>query len=222
MADVKLSPSMMCADFAHLADNLAEMEAAGVDLLHMDIMDGHFVPNLTFGAVILQHLRPLTKLPMDAHLMVEEPDWLIPDMAEAGADMICVHAEARRPLQRTLTLIKDAGKKVGLALNPATPIESIYYVLDDLDYILIMSVNPGFAGQDFIPSAKEKTRNLSALLKKEKRDIEIHMDGSIRPYNLPELVQAGARGFVLGSGLFGAYDSLAEGVKVFREAAKDA
>jgi ribulose-phosphate 3-epimerase len=216
---IKLASSMMCADFRRLEENVKEMEAAGADFLHFDIMDGHFVPNLTFGALVLEQLRPVTKLPFDAHLMVEEPDWMVPEMVKAGADMVSVHVEAPVHLQRSLAVIRGLGVKAGAALNPATPLESLKYVLEDLDYILIMSVNPGFAGQDFVPSAVRKVKDLAEMIGREGREIEIHMDGSIRPHNLPELIAAGAANFILGSGLFGVYPSLKEGMKAFREAA---
>ena len=215
---IKLAPSMMCADFLRLGDQLQEMEAAGVDLLHFDIMDGHFVPNITLGTLVLEQLRPATKLVFDAHLMVEEPTWLVPEIIKAGADMVSVHVEACTHLQRTLGLIRSLGAKAGVALNPATPLESIKYVLDDIDYVLIMSVNPGYAGQSFVPAARQKACDLKEMLFHTNRNIEIQMDGSIRPSNLPELVAAGASNFVLGSGFFGKYPTMQEGVAAFRGA----
>nr|NIM07317.1 ribulose-phosphate 3-epimerase [Armatimonadota bacterium]NIM24858.1 ribulose-phosphate 3-epimerase [Armatimonadota bacterium]NIM68748.1 ribulose-phosphate 3-epimerase [Armatimonadota bacterium]NIM76041.1 ribulose-phosphate 3-epimerase [Armatimonadota bacterium]NIN06945.1 ribulose-phosphate 3-epimerase [Armatimonadota bacterium] len=190
----------------------------GADLLHFDIMDGHFVPNLTFGAFLLEQVRPLTKMPFEAHLMVNETSWMIPDMIKAGADMVTVHVEACGHLQRTLAQIRSLGAKPGVALNPATPLDTVRYVLDDIDNVLVMSVNPGFAGQDFVPAAKEKTRDLAEMIRSQGRKIEIMMDGSIRPHNLPELVEAGATTFILGSGLFSNYPSLKAGFQAFRQA----
>jgi ribulose-phosphate 3-epimerase len=215
---IKLAPSILCADFARLGEQFQELEAAGADILHFDIMDNHFVPNLTFGPPLMEKLRPVTKLPFDAHLMVEEPKEIIDDSVKAGANMVCVQAEACRHLQRTLAHIRSLGARVGVALNPATPIEDIHYVLDDVDYILLMSVNPGFAGQKFIPSALNKLYDLAELLRCEEREIEIHMDGNVVPENIGELAEAGASTFVIGSGLF-AFPSLKEGLETYRKAA---
>jgi len=210
---------MICADFSRLGEQAKELEAAGADFLHFDIMDGHFVPNLTFGHLILQHLRPAVSLPFEAHLMVEEPGDIIARMVQAGANMISVHAEACRHLQRTLAQIRSLGAKAGVALNPSTPLDALLYVLEDLDFILLMSVNPGFAGQKFIPSAKQKAADLSVLLRAEAREIEIQMDGNIVPANIAELAQAGVHSFAIGSGLFEGHASLAEGLKAYRQAA---
>ena len=216
---IKLAPSMICADFSRLGEQAKALEAAGADFLHFDIMDGHFVPNLTFGHLILQHLRPAVSLPFEAHLMVEEPGDIIARMVQAGANMISVHAEACRHLQRTLAQIRSLGVKTGVALNPSTPLDALQYVLEDLDFILLMSVNPGFAGQKFIPSAKQKAADLSELLRSQNKAIEIQMDGNIVPENIAELAQAGVHSFAIGSGLFEGPASLAEGLKAYRQAA---
>lgn len=216
---IRFAPSMLCADFRRLGEQARELAAAGAEVLHFDIMDGHFVPNLTFGPLLLRHLRQEVSLDFDAHLMVETPDDLIEECAQAGATMISIHAESKCHLQRTLSVIRDLGVRAGVALNPSTSLDVVRYVLDDIDYILIMSVNPGFAGQRFIPSALQKTQELSAMLKSEGRSIEIEMDGNVTPDNLAELAQAGVRLFVIGSGLFQSYPSLTEGLAAYRRAA---
>ncbi len=216
---IKLAPSMLCADFMRLGDQVKELEAAGADVLHFDIMDGHFVPNLTFGAVLLEKLRPLTTLPFDAHLMVEEPQEMLEQFVKAGANLISVHAEAGRHLQRALAQIRSLGAKAGVALNPATPLETLRYALDDIDYVLVMSVNPGFAGQEFIPSATGKVKDLAEMIHRAGREIEIHIDGGIRPDNIAQPAAAGARTFIIGSGLFSGFASLTEGLAAYRQAA---
>jgi ribulose-phosphate 3-epimerase len=210
---------MLCADFRRLGEQARELAAAGAEVLHFDIMDGHFVPNLTFGPLLLRQLRQEVDLDFDAHLMVERPDDLIEECVESGATMISVHAESRCHLQRSLSFIRSLGVRAGVALDPATSLDAVRYVLDDLDYILVMSVNPGFAGQHFVLSALQKAKDLSALLHAEGRDIEIEMDGNVTPDNLAELTQAGASLFVIGTGLFQGYASLAEGLAAYRHAA---
>jgi ribulose-phosphate 3-epimerase len=210
----------MCADLCRLGEHVAELEAGGADLLHFDIMDGHFVPNLTFGPLLVRAVKARAKIPVDAHLMVREPDWLLEEFAEAGADYISVHAEAVTHLQRSLAKIRDLGARPGVALNPASSPDRIDYVLEDVDFVLIMSVNPGFAGQSFIPSAKRKIEELHAMILDRRPEVEIWVDGSIREGNIGLLARAGAKGFILGTGLFESGRPLAETLKAFREAAE--
>lgn len=198
---MKIAPSILSADFAHLADELCSVEEA--DWIHIDVMDGHFVPNITMGPLVVQALRPLTDKPLDVHLMITDPDRYIPVFAESGADWITVHVEAAVHLQRTLALIRSYGKKAGVALNPATPLCGLEYVLDDLDLILLMTVNPGFGGQAFLPAVVEKIRTLRELLERRGYGhIEIEVDGGIDDETAPLVREAGATVAVSGSYIF--------------------
>jgi ribulose-phosphate 3-epimerase len=199
---IQIAPSILSADFSRLADEIQAVEAAGADIIHLDIMDGHFVPNITFGPPVVAKLRGTTRLPFDAHLMIENPDDYIPAFADAGADMISVHVEECIHLQRSLGLIREQGAMAGAVLNPATPIETLEYVLDDLDYILLMSVNPGFGGQAFIPSAMDKLLHLSDMIADAGKDIPIQLDGGVTPENTADVVAAGASILVAGSAIF--------------------
>ena len=201
---MKIAPSILSADFAALGEAIARVEAAGADLLHVDVMDGHFVPNLTIGPPVIESIRKRTRLPLDVHLMIEEPERWVETYVKSGADYVTVHAEASTHLERTLTLIREAGARAGAALNPSTPPEVLQYVLDDLDLILVMSVNPGFGGQSFIPTAYEKIRRLRAML--ADRPGLVSVDGGVKADNAGPLARAGAGVLVAGSAIFGASD----------------
>jgi len=201
---MKIAPSILSADFAALGEAIARVEAAGADLLHVDVMDGHFVPNLSIGPPVIESIRKRTRLPLDVHLMIEEPERWVETYVKAGADYVTVHAEASTHLERTLTLIREAGARSGVALNPSTPPEVLQYVLDDLDLVLVMSVNPGFGGQSFIPTAYEKIRRLRAML--ADRPVLVSVDGGAKAEKAGPLAQAAATVLVAGSAIFGTPD----------------
>jgi ribulose-phosphate 3-epimerase len=204
---VKIAPSILSADFAALAADVARVEAGAPDQLHVDVMDGRFVPNLTIGPVVVEALRKRTRLPLDVHLMIVEPERFVGDFVAAGADMVTVHAEASAHLQRVLTQIREAGAKAGVALNPSTPPDVLDYVLDDVDLVLVMSVNPGFGGQKFIPSAYTKLRRIKEML--GTRPVEVSVDGGVKLEHVRPLAEAGATVLVAGSAVFGAPDPAA-------------
>ena len=189
---IKLAPSILSADFARLLEDVKKVEKAGCEYLHIDVMDGHFVPNITLGPGIVKSLRKDVNMVFDAHLMIENPDNYIKEFADAGCDIIVVHQEACTHLHRTIQNIKSHGIKAGVALNPATPIETIKYVLQDVDMVLLMSVNPGFGGQSYIPVVTEKIKELKALIDEMNLDIDIEVDGGVKPSNIAEVVNAGA------------------------------
>jgi len=204
---VKIAPSILSADFAALADDIARVEPGAPDALHVDVMDGRFVPNLTIGPVVVEAIHKRTRLPLDCHLMIVEPEKYVGDFIKAGADAVTVHAEATAHLQRVLTQIREGGARAGVALNPATPVEVLAHVLDDLDLVLVMSVNPGFGGQKFIPSALEKVRKIKAML--GTRPVELSVDGGVKRELVRPLSEAGATMLVAGSAVFGAPDPAA-------------
>lgn len=206
MGDKKIAPSILSADFSRLGEEIRKVEDAGADWIHVDVMDGAFVPNITVGPFILEAIRKVTALPLDVHLMIERPEQYISEFADAGADIITVHFEACTHLHRTIQAIKEKGKKAGVSVNPATPLVSIKYVLGDIDLLLIMSVNPGFGGQRFIPSALEKIKKARQMVDKIGANVSIEVDGGVKLENIGEVASAGADIFVSGSGVFGTGD----------------
>jgi ribulose-phosphate 3-epimerase len=199
---VRIAPSILSADFAKLGEEVRAVEAAGADYVHIDVMDGHFVPNITVGPNVVAALRPHSKLPFDVHLMISPIDAYVSQFAEAGADIITVHPEAGLHLHRTLQLIRSLGKKCGVALNPATPVEAVLTVLGDIDLILVMSVNPGFGGQKFIASQLDKIRQLRQAIDGSGRSIDLEVDGGITPETAPAAIAAGADVLVAGTATF--------------------
>jgi len=212
---VQVAPSLLSANFSNLKDDILKLEEGGADYLHLDVMDGIFVPNITFGAPVIKNIRKVTEIPFDVHLMIEKPERYIKDFVDAGADIITVHQEATIHLHRTIEMVKSYGVKAGVALNPATPLESIEYVLDYLDLILIMSVNPGFGGQKFIDSVTRKIKRIKNTITERNLDILIEVDGGIKLENFKEIVDCGVDIIVVGSGIFEAED-IAERTRMFK------
>lgn len=203
---IKIAPSILAANFSKLAEEVIEVEKAGAELIHIDVMDGHFVPNITMGPIVVEALRPVTDLPLDVHLMIENPDLYIESFAKAGADYITVHVEACTHLHRTIQLIRSFGVKPGVVLNPHTPVESIQHILDDIDMVLFMTVNPGFGGQKFIHSVVPKVQQLSDIIKEKGLNIEIEIDGGINAETIIPCAEAGATIFVAGSAIYSKTD----------------
>ena len=213
---IKLAPSILSADFARLLEDVKKVEKAGCEYLHIDVMDGEFVPNITLGPAIVKSLRRDVNMVFDTHLMIENPDDYIKDFVDAGSDLIVVHAEACRHLHRTIQNIKSYNVKVGVALNPATSIESIKHIIEDVDMVLIMTVNPGFGGQSFIESMLEKIKELKQLIDDKNLNVDIQVDGGIKPDNIHKVVEAGANIIVAGSAIFNS-ENIEETVSLMRK-----
>jgi ribulose-phosphate 3-epimerase len=219
MPKTLIAPSILSADFGRLADEVAAVTAGGADLIHVDVMDGHFVPNLTIGPPVVRAIRKATRAPLDVHLMIEDADRWVGEYADAGADRISVHIEACPHLHRTIQAIRAAGKRPSVAINPATPIDGLRHVLDLLDMVLLMSVNPGFGGQSFIPQVLDKMRALRAEADARGLALDIEVDGGIKLDNVAEVARAGANVFVSGSGIFDAGDDYGATIARMRERA---
>jgi ribulose-phosphate 3-epimerase len=203
---IRIAPSILSADFGRLAEEVKAAEAAGADWIHVDVMDGRFVPNITIGPLVVEAVRKVTKLPVDAHLMIVEPEKYVEAFAKAGADVISVHQEVSPHLHRTLQAIRAAGAKPAVALNPSTPAETVEYVLSDCEMVLVMTVNPGFGGQKYIPSCTEKIRRLRAMAERLQPKLEIQVDGGVKVETAGEIAAAGANVLVAGSAVYGAKD----------------
>ena len=214
---IKVAPSILSADFANVGQAVKQMEEYGADYIHCDVMDGMFVPNITFGFPMIRDLKKYTSLPMDVHLMIAEPERYVERFCEAGADLVTVHAESTPHVHRAIQMIRNCGKKPGVVLNPSTPLEQIEYVLDDVDMVLLMSVNPGYGAQKFIPQVLKKIEKLRSLIDQSGREIEIEVDGGVNEYTAREIVAAGANVLVAGNAVFTAKDPAAM-IKLLKQA----
>jgi ribulose-phosphate 3-epimerase len=219
VAAVKLAPSILAADFARLGEQVVEAERAGADRIHVDVMDGHFVPNITIGPVVVRSLRPVTRLPLETHLMISDPDQYLEAFAEAGSDAFLVHWEGNNNLHRTVQRAKALGKRVGVVINPATPAEPLEEILPDVDQVLVMTVNPGFGQQHFIATTLPKIRRVRELIERFRPGCDLEVDGGIDAATAPRVVAAGANVLVAGSAVFGAADGVAAAMKRLRAAA---
>jgi len=215
---IKLAPSILSADFARLGEQIDEVARAGADYIHVDVMDGHFVPNITIGAPVVASIRPVTSLPLDVHLMIEHPERYISQFVQAGADIITVHVEASPHLQSTIRLIKELGTRAGVSLNPATPLVTVEEFLPHVDLVLIMSVNPGFGGQSFIPETLPRIANMRKILDDRGLSAELEVDGGINADNAPDIVEAGANVLVAGNSIFRAEEGISQAIQRLREA----
>lgn len=215
---LELSPSLLSADFTNLKSEIEVLDKNGVKYLHLDVMDGMFVPNISFGPMIIKQLRPLTNMIFDVHLMIEDPDRYVQNFKDAGADILTVHYEACKHLHRTVSYIKSLGMKAGVSLNPATNIDVLDYVLEDLDLVLIMSVNPGFGGQSFIPSAIDKIKNLKAKIRERNLNVIVEVDGGVKTTNVKDVIEAGADLIVSGSDVFADKENR---IRAYKEIFKD-
>jgi ribulose-phosphate 3-epimerase len=216
---IKLAPSILSADFARLGEQIDEVARAGADYIHVDVMDGHFVPNITIGAPVVASIRPITSLPLDVHLMIERPERYISDFVNAGANIITVHVEACPHLHKTIRLIKELGARAGVSLNPATPLGAVEEFIPHVDLILIMSVNPGFGGQSFIPETLPRIASMRKILDDRKLSAELEVDGGITADNAPDIVKAGANVLVVGNSVFRAEEGISQAIQRLRKAA---
>jgi ribulose-phosphate 3-epimerase len=216
---VELAPSILAADFARLGEQVAEAERAGADRIHVDVMDGHFVPNITIGPVVVRSLRPVTRLPLETHLMISDPDQYLEPFAEAGSDAFLVHWEGNNNLHRTVQRARALGKRVGVVINPATPAEVLEEILPDVDQVLVMTVNPGFGHQHFIATTLPKIRRVREMIGRAKPGCDLEVDGGIDATTAPLVIEAGANVLVAGSAVFGAADGVAAAMKRLRSAA---
>ena len=206
--DIKIAPSILAASFFNLGEQVVESEKAGADRIHIDVMDGHFVPNISIGPLVVRALRPVTKLPLETHLMISDPDKYLDDFAKAGSDAFIVHVEGNAHLHRTVQKIKSLGKRAGVVFNPATPVGAIEEILQDVELVLVMTVNPGFGGQQFIHSTLQKIRKVRELIDRVRPGCDLEVDGGIEPHTIGAAAAAGARVFVAGSAIFGAKEGI--------------